>query len=67
MLQVVIRALERERRRTVATRDAEILARTDADRELAGLAEYSARLLRGTDNGRVSVDKGDVITDIGPD
>jgi hypothetical protein len=40
---VVTRALERERRRAIATRDAEILARTGADPELAGLAEYAAQ------------------------
>ncbi len=39
---VVTRALERDRRRTVATGDAEILARTGADSELAGLAEHAA-------------------------
>ncbi len=39
---VVTRALERERRRAVAERDAEILARTGPDRELAGLAAYAA-------------------------
>jgi antitoxin MazE3 len=38
---VVIQALERERRRAVAARDAEILARTGPDPELAGLAEYA--------------------------
>ncbi|MHB1538557.1 MAG: ribbon-helix-helix domain-containing protein [Acidimicrobiales bacterium] len=41
---VVTRALERERRRVAAMRDAEILARTGADPELAGLAEHAARL-----------------------
>ncbi len=41
---VVTRALERERRRVIAERDAEILARTGADPELAGLAEYAAGL-----------------------
>jgi Arc/MetJ-type ribon-helix-helix transcriptional regulator len=41
---VVRRALDRERRRTVAARDAEILARTGPDPELAGLAEYVAGL-----------------------
>ena len=41
---VVSRALERERRRVVAARDAEILARTGPDPELAGLAEHSAGL-----------------------
>jgi Arc/MetJ-type ribon-helix-helix transcriptional regulator len=38
---VVARALERERRRMVAARDAEILARTGADPELEALAEHS--------------------------
>lgn len=37
---VVTRALERERRRVSAARDAEILARTGVDPELAGLAEH---------------------------
>ena len=37
---VVTRALERERRRVIAARDAEILARTGDDPELAGLAEH---------------------------
>jgi Arc/MetJ-type ribon-helix-helix transcriptional regulator len=41
---VVSRALERERRRMVAARDAEILARSGLDPELAGLAEHVARL-----------------------
>lgn len=41
---VVTRALERERRRAVAARDAEILARTGADPELAGLAEHAAKV-----------------------
>ncbi len=39
---VVARALARERRRAVAARDAEILARTGQDQELAGLAEHAA-------------------------
>jgi Arc/MetJ-type ribon-helix-helix transcriptional regulator len=39
---VVTRALERERRRAVAMRDAEILARTGPDPELAGLAQHAA-------------------------
>ena len=39
---VVARALERERRRLTAERDAEILASTGPDPELAGLAEYAA-------------------------
>ena len=38
---VVTKALERERRRTVAARDAQILARTGPDPELAGLAEHA--------------------------
>jgi Arc/MetJ-type ribon-helix-helix transcriptional regulator len=37
---VVTRALDRERRHTLAARDAEILARTGTDVELAGLAAY---------------------------
>lgn len=41
---MVTRALERERRRIVAERDAQILARSNGDPELAGLAEYAARL-----------------------
>lgn len=43
---VVTRALERERRRRLAERDAEILARTGPDPDLARLAEYAAGLLR---------------------
>lgn len=41
---VVTRALERERRRAVAARDAEILAHAGPDPELAGLAEHMVRL-----------------------
>jgi predicted transcriptional regulator len=41
---VVTKALERERRRVVAARDAEVLARTGPDRELAGLAAYASGL-----------------------
>lgn len=41
---VVARALERERRRAIAARDAEILARAGADPELDGLAEHAAAL-----------------------
>ncbi len=41
---VVTRALERERRRAIAARDAEILAHTGQDPELAGLAEHAAGL-----------------------
>jgi Arc/MetJ-type ribon-helix-helix transcriptional regulator len=40
---VVVRALERERRRSVAEQDAAILARTGPDPELRGLAEHAAR------------------------
>jgi Arc/MetJ-type ribon-helix-helix transcriptional regulator len=40
----VARALERERRRLLAARDAEILARTGVDPELEGLAEYASGL-----------------------
>jgi Arc/MetJ-type ribon-helix-helix transcriptional regulator len=40
---VVSRALERERRRVIAARDAEILARTGPDPELEGLAQHAAR------------------------
>jgi hypothetical protein len=38
----VARVLERERRRLLAARDAEILARTGPDPDLVGLAEYAA-------------------------
>jgi antitoxin MazE3 len=41
---VVTRALERERRRTIAARDAEILAAAGPDPELSGLAQYAVRL-----------------------
>ncbi len=41
---VVTQALARERRRAVAQRDAEILARTGPDPDLAGLAKYAARM-----------------------
>lgn len=40
---VVARALERERRRLVAARDAAILAAADDDRDLQALAEHMAR------------------------
>lgn len=39
---VVSRALERERRRTVAERDAEILARVGDDPDMQRLAEHAA-------------------------
>lgn len=38
---VVTRALERERRRTVAARDAEILAASGPDADLASLADHA--------------------------
>lgn len=41
---VLTRALEREHRRMVAMRDAQILARTGPDPELAGLAEHTVGL-----------------------
>jgi Arc/MetJ-type ribon-helix-helix transcriptional regulator len=41
---VVSRALKRERRRAIAARDAEILARTGPDPELAGLVEHAVGL-----------------------
>jgi len=41
---VVSRALERERRRAIAARDVEILARTGSDPELRGLAEHAIGL-----------------------
>lgn len=43
---VVSRALERERRRVVAERDAAILSGTGQDGELAGLAEHALGLDR---------------------
>ncbi len=41
---IVTRALERERRREVAIRDAEILATHGPARDLAGLAEHASRV-----------------------
>jgi len=41
---VVAKALERERRRVIAGRDADILARAGADPDLSGLAEHAAGL-----------------------
>jgi len=41
---VVTRALERERRRVIAVRDAQILACTGPDPELTGLAEHAVGL-----------------------
>jgi Arc/MetJ-type ribon-helix-helix transcriptional regulator len=43
---VVTRALERERRRIIAERDAAILAATGSDPELAGLSEHALGLDR---------------------
>jgi len=40
---VVVRALQRERRRAIAARDAEILARSGSDADMDGLAEHVAR------------------------
>jgi Arc/MetJ-type ribon-helix-helix transcriptional regulator len=40
---VVTRALQRERRRVLAERDAQILAHVGVDPELAGLAEHASR------------------------
>jgi Arc/MetJ-type ribon-helix-helix transcriptional regulator len=41
---IVTKALDRERRRILATRDAEILAQTGPDPELEELAEHAAGL-----------------------
>lgn len=41
---VVLRALERERRRQIAARDAAILARLGADTDMDSLAGFAARL-----------------------
>lgn len=41
---VVLRALERERRRQIAARDAEILARSGNDRDMDSLAGFAAGL-----------------------
>jgi Arc/MetJ-type ribon-helix-helix transcriptional regulator len=41
---IVTKVLERERRRAIAARDVEILARTGPDPELTGLAEYAGDL-----------------------
>lgn len=40
---VVARAVDRERRRVIAARDAAILARAGTDPDLDGLAEFAAR------------------------
>jgi Arc/MetJ-type ribon-helix-helix transcriptional regulator len=44
--EVVLRALERERRYRRALRDVEILKSDPGDDELSGVAEYAARLPR---------------------
>lgn len=44
---VVARALDRERRRQIAARDAAILARAGNDPDLDRLAEYAARTPMG--------------------
>lgn len=41
---VVTRALERERRRSVAARDAEILARSEPDTDLDALAAHASSI-----------------------
>lgn len=41
---VVARALERERRRQVAARDAAILAKVRSDRDMDRLADYAVRI-----------------------
>ncbi len=46
---VVTRALERERRRTIAARDAEILARAGEDPDIDALAEHVVRAPLGLD------------------
>lgn len=46
---VVTHALERERRRALAERDARTLAHSGPDPELAGLAEYAADQRRDLD------------------
>ena len=46
---VVARALERDRRRAVAARDAAILGASPPDPDLAGLAEHVAGLKRKLD------------------
>jgi Arc/MetJ-type ribon-helix-helix transcriptional regulator len=54
---VVGRALERERRRMLAARDAQILARSGSDPELAGLGEHVAYLQSAlADSGRLRPD-----------
>lgn len=45
---VVTRALERDRRRVTAERDAAIFADSGPDPELGGLAEYSATVTPGS-------------------
>lgn len=45
----VAKALERERRRAIAARDAQILADAGSDADLDGLAEYAAGVGRELD------------------
>lgn len=46
---VVLRALERERRRQVAARDAAILTATEPDQDLDALAQFAAKLAADID------------------
>ncbi|OBI40425.1 antitoxin [Mycobacterium kyorinense] len=46
---VVLRALERERRRQIAARDAAILTATEPDRDLDALAQFAAKLATDID------------------
>ncbi|GBE65093.1 hypothetical protein MFM001_15550 [Mycobacterium sp. MFM001] len=46
---VVLRALERERRREIAARDAAILAASEPDQDLDALAQFSAKLAADID------------------
>lgn len=46
---VVVRALERERRREIAARDAAILAASEPDQDLDALAQFSAKLAADID------------------
>lgn len=46
---VVLRALERERRREIAARDATILAASEPDQDLDTLAQFSAKLAADID------------------
>ena len=46
---VIARALEREQRRLVAARDAEILARTEPDRDLEAIVRGTAQAMPDDD------------------